>query len=176
MFSSLERAITTLSGTISILTFFAALANWFGAVPNYSPSSERIAAALILLYAITCSYFIGKFLRNTLEQNKPTAHLSVAICVVYCFSLAFITDVFSQEIATEKKQIIANIYFHIGYMFYIFSLAFMYIIKIIYPNGFSIKEYFFAPFRLKTWSGLGLLALHMLLPPVFLITFGVIPR
>jgi hypothetical protein len=174
MLSDVNKTVTFLANVVTIITFVLIVLKWLhlDVVPDYRPPNDRVANALVILFAVISSFGIWNTLATRMLQAKPTVFLALIYTVAYCFAVSYLRDMMANglprgvgDVSYANSNIVA-IVTYLGFMFY------LYINRMIYPNGFTLGSWFAAGFKARTWSAIGLLLLFILMVPYLMTLFS----
>jgi hypothetical protein len=159
--SVFERTVTLIGNIISIITFVLGICGWAGyhvwidgAIP-----SKRAAVAMLFAYSFLASYGQAKFLLHLALQERDVLMAWALSTFSYALGFLFLVDKCSAALTwtteQEKNAIIG------GWFANVMLFGWIYTLRQMYPEGFSMGAWLTAAFRKEMWkSSLGL-CVHM---------------
>lgn len=161
MFTSVYRSVTFIANLVTVLTFIAAFAGWFGLdlLPDYRPPSERVAGLVIVAFAAFASFGVANFVKRRAEDGKEFVLICLVLIGAYVFSAIFVREYVTEGMTLAPNSFLAGADGITGVALWA-ALMFIHVMPMWYPEGFSFWRYFTLAFRKEGWIGLGLIALY----------------
>ncbi len=177
MFRKVEKPITFLANAITVFTFIGTIGAWLGifGAPDLK-IKEQASITIIIIYTGIVSYGINAYLGERVDEGHRTFSLSNLMAVCFSFSIYLICEFLEKITSTQRFEKISAISVIIAMIvFVIFSIA-LHTIKICYPNGFNLKQYFIRAFYKETYYGVMISISNIFVIGIMFSLYGMMPK